>query len=124
MCYFLCVFFVILHYSLLDDRSTGYVEMATVGAFLLEVYALRGIACRELARLQDLMEEAAVRTPEQASLNLNDFKVRFFFSIFFPLRPYLFSYFFVAGGGGRGEGVIAFLAASAPVAVGGREALL
>lgn len=81
------VFFVILHCSLLDDRGTGYVEMATVGAFLLEVHALRGVACRELARLQDLMEEAAVRTPEQPSLDLADFKVRvlyilLFFSVF------------------------------------------
>lgn len=37
---------------------------------------MRGVASREMSRLQDLMEEASARTPEGApSLNLQDFKV-------------------------------------------------
>ena len=47
-----------------------------MGAFLLEVHSMRGVASREMSRLQDLMEEAGARTPEGApSLNLQDFKV-------------------------------------------------
>lgn len=47
-----------------------------MGAFLLEVHSMRGVACREMSRLQDLMEEAAARTPEGGpSLKLQDFKV-------------------------------------------------
>lgn len=64
--------------SLLDDRGTGQISSANMGAFLLEVYSLRGLGFHELARLQDLMEEAAARTPEEPnpSLSLSDFKVR------------------------------------------------
>lgn len=60
---------------LLDDRGTGQVSVANMGAFLLEVYGMRGLACREVARLQDLIEEAGVRRPEEPSLDLDDFKV-------------------------------------------------
>ena len=71
---------------LLDDRNIGQVSMANVGAFLLEVHSMQGLACREVARLQDLMEEASARTPEAPSLNLADFKVgeRGGGSFFFP----------------------------------------
>lgn len=48
-----------------------------MGAFLLEVHTMRGLACRELARLQDLIEEAGVRRPEEPSLDLADFKVQY-----------------------------------------------
>lgn len=60
---------------LLDGHGNGYIEMSTLGALLLEVHSLRGVAPRELARLQDLIEEAGVRRPEQPCLNLADFKV-------------------------------------------------
>lgn len=60
---------------LLDHRGTGHVSLANMGAFMVEVHNVRGVACREMARLQDLMEEAAVRRPEEPSLNLSDFKV-------------------------------------------------
>ena len=41
---------------------------------------MRGVASREMARLQDLMDEAGARTPEDApSLNLEDFKVMLLF---------------------------------------------
>ncbi|CAN0346833.1 unnamed protein product, partial [Hapterophycus canaliculatus] len=63
-------------FNLLDDRGTGQISSANMGAFLLEVYSLRGLGFHELARLQDLMKEAAARTPEQqgSSLSLSDFK--------------------------------------------------
>lgn len=61
---------------LLDDRGTGQLSVANMGAFLLEVYNTRGLACRELARLQDLIEEAGMRRPEDLTLDLSDFKVR------------------------------------------------
>lgn len=48
-----------------------------MGAFLLEVHSMRGVASREMARLQDLMAEAGARTPEEPpSLNMRDFQVR------------------------------------------------
>lgn len=50
-------------------------EISTLGAFLLEVYHLRGVACRELARVQDLVKEVMVRRPEHPYLDLTDFKV-------------------------------------------------
>eukprot|EP00752_Nemacystus_decipiens_P003210 g2971.t1 len=62
-------------FALLDDRQTGQVSIANMGAFLLEVHSMRGVASREMSRLQDLMEEAGARTPEGAPfLNLQDFK--------------------------------------------------
>lgn len=57
--------------------------MPNVGAFLLEVHSMRGLACREVARLQDLMEEASARTPEEPSLNISDFRVRNRLCVFF-----------------------------------------
>ena len=61
---------------LLDDRGVGRVTLANMGALLLEVHDMRGLACREVARLLDLMEEASVRRPEEPSLDLNDFQAR------------------------------------------------
>eukprot|EP00903_Cladosiphon_okamuranus_P015012 g13891.t1 len=62
-------------FALLDDRNTGQVSIANMGAFLLEVHSMRGVASREMSRLHDLMEEAGARTPEGVpSLNLEDFK--------------------------------------------------
>lgn len=47
-----------------------------MGAFLLELHSMRGVASRELSRLQELIKEVGARTPEEApSLTLQDFQV-------------------------------------------------
>ncbi|CAM9880018.1 unnamed protein product, partial [Pylaiella littoralis] len=62
-------------FTLLDDEGLGHISQANIGAFLLEVHSMRGIASREITRLQDLIDEAGARTPEKApSLVLSDFK--------------------------------------------------
>ncbi|CAM9708851.1 unnamed protein product [Ectocarpus sp. 4 AP-2014] len=62
-------------FTLLDDRQSGQVSSANMGAFLLELHSMRGVASRELSRLQGLIDEVGARTPEEApSLTLEDFQ--------------------------------------------------
>ncbi|CBJ30230.1 calcium channel [Ectocarpus siliculosus] len=62
-------------FTLLDDRQSGQVLSANMGAFLLELHSMRGVASRELSRLQGLIDEVGARTPEEApSLTLQDFQ--------------------------------------------------